>query len=182
MEEHQEYLVEFNEPSAKICNTDLQRLDRTAVYTFMVRRKDLVFHTHAGHRVISGISGSGGSRWRFSRCRADVAEQNPQEFVDQLFYVDIPPASYFSLRFDGRVYHQFCPGSAGVDGFAAVSCHTDETYGLEHGEILRLVEEGKASIPLLTIPITDKVDEILKLHDEAKVLILNFDRPENVAA
>jgi hypothetical protein len=44
--------------SAKIANADFSREDPTTIYTFSVGNKDLVFHRHAGHRAITGITGT----------------------------------------------------------------------------------------------------------------------------
>src|SRR4051812_7346893 len=43
-EKHPEYIDEFNEPSALIGKTDFKKEDPTAVYTFAVDTRDLVFH------------------------------------------------------------------------------------------------------------------------------------------
>jgi hypothetical protein len=174
MERHVNYVDEFNEPSAKIGNTSILKGDRTALYTFMVKKKDLVFHTHAGHRAITGITGGKGSTFKFSLCHPEEAQQNPQAFVDKLVYVQMPPGCQWTLRFDGRIYHQFCPGGQASNAFTAVSVHTDEMHGLPPGEILRLVEEGHASIPLLTIPISEEIEDLLEKLDHDTVPLVHY--------
>jgi hypothetical protein len=157
---HPEYLDEFNEPSAIIGKTNFEKNDPTAVYTFGVDKRDLVFHRHAGHRCITGISGGQGCLLKFSLCTPEEAEKNPELFLDRMYIVHIPGDRQFMLRFSGTVYHQFCPVDYEENGFFAVSVHTNEAGGLS-GELLDMVLANQSSIPLLTEPACDEVMKLL---------------------
>jgi len=159
---HPEYILAFNEGSAKIMNTNFDFSDPTAVYTFSVDKEDLVFHRHEGHRCITGISGSGGALMKFSKVDHVEAKANPQSFVDNMFIVEIPEDSIFVLRFNGMVYHQFGPKDPNYAAFWAVSVHTNERGGYLSDELLQKVLNGEGNIPLLTEPISDEVDALLK--------------------
>src|SRR5271166_6623510 len=65
-ERHPEFLDEYNETSAAIGKTSFENGDPTAIYTFGVDKRDLVFHRHAGHRVITAITGGRGCMLKFS--------------------------------------------------------------------------------------------------------------------
>lgn len=160
---HPEFLDEFNEPSAIIGKTNFQKNDPTAVYTFGVDKRDLVFHRHAGHRAITGITGSHGCNLKFSLCTPEEAEKEPEAFLDRMYIVHIPADTQFMLRFSGTVYHQFCPGDYNENAFFAVSVHTNEAEGLS-GELLEMVLDNQSSIPLLTEPACDAVMKLL--HDD----------------
>jgi len=160
-EGHASFVDEYNEASAKIANTDFPNGDLTAVYTFSVGKKDLVFHRHEGHRAISSVTGSEGATLRFSGCTPEEAAKDPEKFVEKMFFIEVPPDSLFTLRFHGTVYHQFGPTSYGRDAFFAISVHTNEIGGLD-GELLETVKAGGGSIPLLTEPIDNGVADLLE--------------------
>lgn len=164
---HEEYLDEYNEPSALIGRTTFEKNDPTAVYTFGVDHRDLVFHRHEGHRVITGITGGSGCLLKFSLCTVEEAITTPQKFVDKLFIVRIPADRMFVLRFSGTVYHQFCPVDPAEDGFFAVSTHTNEAAGLT-GEILQTVLANQSSIPLLTEPAPSQAMQLLETAEVFK--------------
>jgi hypothetical protein len=153
--EHQtkspEYKDEYNEPSAIIGKTTFEHSDPTAVYTFAVDTRDLVFHRHEGHRIITGITGGKGCCLRFSLCSAEDARNHPEKFLESLYIVHIPGDRQFVLRFQGSVYHQFCPADYNENGFFAVSVHSNESWGLT-GEILKKVLANEGDIALLTDP------------------------------
>ncbi len=159
-ERNPEYLDEFNEPSAIIGKTDFHNGDPTAVYTFGVDKRDLVFHRHAGHRVITGITGGRGCFLKFSLSTPEEAARFPEKFIEKLYMVHIPGDRMFVLRFSGTVYHQFCPADPNENAFFAVSVHTNEAAGLT-GELLETVLSNQSSIPLLTEPAPDAVMRLL---------------------
>jgi len=161
---HATYVDEYNEESAKICNTDYPRGDTTTMYTFSVAGKDLVFHRHEGHRALSGITGGHGGIMRFSGASPEECAKDPKIFVEKMFFIELPPDSLFTLRFHGTVYHQFGPMVPGRNTFFAVSVHTNEVGGLT-GELLEKVKAGGASIPLLTEPANDRVYDLLEKSD-----------------
>jgi len=159
---HPNYINEYNEESAKILNSNFQREDPTAVYSFSVGKVPLVFHRHEGHRVIFGVTGSGGSLLVFSTASPSEISHDPQAFVDQMFEVKVPPNYLFTLRFNGQVWHQFGPLDPSKDAFAAISCHTNELGGNLPKHIADQVIAGKADIPMLTEPIPASVEKLLQ--------------------
>jgi len=175
---HPEYILAFNEGSAKIMNTNFELDDPTAVYTFSVDKEDLVFHRHEGHRCITGIAGSGGALMKFSSVDHISAKEDPQSFIDKMFIVEIPADSIFVLRFNGMVYHQFGPKDPAHPAFWAVSVHTNEKGGFLTSELLEKVLNNEGNIPLLTEPIPEAVDELLKdpkVVSQVRRIPLSFD-------
>jgi hypothetical protein len=166
-EKHPEFLDEYNEPSAIIGKTAFAKDDPTAVYTFGVDVRDLVFHRHAGHRAITGITGDCGCLLKFSLCTPEEAALAPQKFLDKLYIVHIPADRMFVLRFSGTIYHQFCPAKPNETAFFAVSIHTNEAAGLQ-GDLLRTVLADKSNIPLLTEPAPPEVRQLLEEPDAFK--------------
>lgn len=157
---HKNFIEEYNEPSAKIANTDWEKGDLTTIYTFGVE-KDLVFHRHAGHRVIIAVTGEFGSVLKFSSATPDEIKQDAEIFTEKMTIVEIPPNVIFVLRFHGEVYHQFGPKNNNFQGFFAVSVHTNELGGLDDEILLQKVIQGHASIPLLTECIPQEVESLL---------------------
>ena len=160
---HETFTDEFFEASAKVFNTDFQLGEKTAVYTFLVGKKDLQFHRHEGHRIIVGVVGSGGAVFRFSHASPDEERRDPTLFVGKMSVIEMPPDCRFALRFSGRVYHQFGPLDPAFDAVFAVSIHTDEAGGLS-GDVLETVLQDQASIPLLTETISDATQMYLDRH------------------
>lgn len=170
---HPEYVDEYNEVSAPIgkptfkdkqSNTSHSVIDPTATYTFGVDIRDLVFHRHAGHRVIIGISGEKGCILKFSLCTPEQAKISPLSFLKQLHIVNIPGNRMFCLRFNGTVYHQFTPVDYNERACFAVSTHTNEVAGLS-GKLLKKVLAQEGSIALLTEPAPTRVLELLTEPD-----------------
>ncbi len=155
---HPTFVDDSRSSSAKIGNTNLSKEDVTAVYSFFVGKKDLVFHRHAGHRVIMGITGSAGAYLKFSSCTAKEAQETPEKFLEKIFVVFVPGDSVFVLRFSGEVYHQFGPGDTSKNGFFAISVNTNEIQGLS-GELLA------------TEPIPPQVAELLEISGIPKNVV-----------
>lgn len=63
---HSEFIDELDEPSAKLAGTNFSLGDTTSLYSFVVGPKGHPFHRHAGHRIFTAVSGSGGAQLRFS--------------------------------------------------------------------------------------------------------------------
>ena len=63
---HPSFVDALEEPSAKLFGLDLDHSERTSVYSFAVGANGHPVHRHAGHRVFTAISGSGGAHLRFS--------------------------------------------------------------------------------------------------------------------
>lgn len=172
------FIDEFNEPSALIGKPNFSQTtlnDVTAVYTFGVDTRNLVFHRHAGHRIIVGVTGASGCSLKFSLATPEEVRSNLQLFFEKMVIVNILPNRMFTLRFNGNIYHQFCPYNDQDEAFFAVSIHPDETFGLS-GELLDQVKNNNASIPLLTEPVTDDVLALLENPEKIKLgTFINLD-------
>jgi hypothetical protein len=158
---HPHYVDEYCEQSALIGETNFAHVDPTAIYTFGVDTRDILFHRHAGHRVIIGITGEKGCVLRFSLATPAEAEHSPQHFIDKMHAVMIAENCMFALRFNGMIYHQFCPVDVSEQAFFAVSVHTNEAQGL-CGDVLQKVLNDEGSIPLLTEPAPENVMQLLQ--------------------
>ncbi|GLQ89500.1 DUF2867 domain-containing protein [Dyella flagellata] len=128
---HDTYRDELDEPSARIGDTDFSKGDATALYTFTVGAKGHPFHRHAGHRVFTAVSGSGGTRLRFSTASDAEIERDPARFIEAMRCVEIPPDCLFTVRFGGGTWHQFTPlrERSRHPALFAISCHTNELGG-----------------------------------------------------
>jgi hypothetical protein len=162
-----EFIDEYNEPSAIIGKTTFEHSDPTAVYTFGVDKRDLTFHRHQGHRIITGITGGKGCLLKFSLCSAREAVETPKKFLESLYIVQIPGDRQFVLRFSGTIYHQFCPVDRSENGFFAISTHTNEAWGLT-GALLETVLANKGNIALLTEPAPSKALHLMEDADALK--------------
>lgn len=162
---HAEFIDELDEPSARLGGSDFSKNDATALYSFAVGAKGHPFHRHAGHRVFTAISGSGGAQLRFSTATPTELEQDPHSFIQALHHINIPPDCLFTVRFDGGSWHQFAPlaGNARHPAFFALSCHTNELGGDLPDELRSQVLANTASIPALTVLLPSAVSDLL--HD-----------------
>lgn len=160
---HHAFIDALDEPSTRIGGSDFARGDATALYTFAVGAKSHPFHRHAGHRIFTAISGSGGAQLRFAAATPDELAQHPGCFASRLHYVNIPPDCLFTVRFDGETWHQFASLNAksGHPALFAISCHTNELGGHLSDTLRQQVLAGEASIPSLTEMLPDAVVEWL---------------------
>jgi hypothetical protein len=161
---HDKYVDELDEPSAKIGSTDFDKGDSTALYTFGVGHKGHPFHRHAGHRVFSAISGSGGTQLRFSTATLEDIAQDPLNFIKALHLINIPPDCLFTVRFSGENWHQFMPliSKSTHPAFFALSCHTNELGGNLSEDLYKKVKNNDADIPSLTELLPESVIELLE--------------------
>lgn len=161
---HESFVDELDEPSAKLGGTDFTKGDATSLYSFVVGPNGHPFHRHAGHRVFTAISGSGGAQLRFSSATPEQIAIDPQRFVDALQFINIPADSLFTVRFGGDTWHQFAPLQR--DGrhpaFFALSCHTNELGGALADDLRAQVLAGDASIPSLTELLPETVQQLLQ--------------------
>jgi hypothetical protein len=161
---HGEFIDELDEPSAKLAGTNFERGDATSLYSFSVGAKGHPFHRHAGHRVFTAISGSGGAQLRFSSASPEQIEIDPQNFFNALQFVNIPPDCSFTVRFGGDTWHQFSPATPKSihPAFFALSCHTNELGGDLPETLREKVIANKADIPSLTELLPEGVTTILQ--------------------
>ena len=168
---HDTFVDALDEPSARIGGADFQRGDATSLYSFVVGAEGHPFHRHAGHRVFTAISGSGGALLRFSTASQDRIDADPQAFLRALRHVEIPPDCLFTVRFGGGTWHQFLPrdAAAGHPALFALSCHTNELGGELDAEQRRRVLANEADIPALTELLPEPVAALLAATDTRDV-------------
>lgn len=106
---HANFVDAFDEPSTRLGDADFSRGDASTLFSFGVGPKGHPFHRHAGNRMFTAISGSSGAQLRFSTASDTQLQTSPNQFVDSLNYVDIPPDCLFTVRFGGGTWHQFVP-------------------------------------------------------------------------
>jgi hypothetical protein len=164
---HQDFIDELDEPSAKLAGTDFEKGDATSLYTFSVGAKGHPFHRHAGHRIFTAVSGSGGAQLRFSSVTLEQIEQDPNNFVKALNFINIPPDCMFTVRFGGDTWHQFYPllENSPHPVFFALSCHTNELGGNLPETLRQQVINNEANIPSLTQLLPKNVADILERND-----------------
>jgi hypothetical protein len=165
--EHPTYIDEYNEPSALIGAPDFTKADPTALYSFAVDKRDLIFHRHAGHRIITAVTGEKGCVLKFSTWSSEDGLAKDEDFIKNMYIVEIPGDRIFTLRFDGNIYHQFSPKDYSENAFFATSVHTNEIGGLS-GKFLQSVLAGKGNIPLLTLPIPKNIFQLLQKENALK--------------
>lgn len=160
---HKDFVDRLDEPSTRLAGTDFGKGENTALFSFAVGAQGHPFHRHAGHRVFTAISGSGGAQLRFSTASQEQIENDPRSFISALRYVDIPPDCLFTVRFGGGTWHQFASrrdyGRHPV--FFALSCHTNELGGELSDATREQVLSGAAGIATLTELLPEAVNELL---------------------
>jgi hypothetical protein len=165
-QQHADFVDELDEPSAKLGGTNFDKGDPTSLYSFVVGPKGHPFHRHAGHRIFTAVSGSGGAQLRFSSASMEQIEQDPHSFIRALQCINIPPDCMFTVRFGGETWHQFAPLTKNSihPVFFALSCHTNELGGELPDELKQKVMANEATIPSLTSLLPQSVMDLL---DEA---------------
>jgi hypothetical protein len=160
---HAAFIDALDEPSARLGGVDLAKGDATSLYSFTVGAQGHPFHCHAGHRVFTAISGSGGTRLAFSTASPAQVEHDPNGFVRALRYVDIPADCLFTVRFGGGTWHRFAPLLPGArhPALFALSCHTNELGGELAPELRERVRSNAADIPALTQVLPAAVQALL---------------------
>ncbi|MBL4805077.1 MAG: DUF2867 domain-containing protein [Alphaproteobacteria bacterium] len=160
---HDNFVDELDEPSAKLSDINLELGDPASLYSFAVGPKGHPFHRHAGNRIFIAVSGSGGAQLRFSTATAEQIQEDPNNFIKALHFINIPPDNLFTVRFGGEVWHQFYPLSKNTlhPVFFALSCHTNELGGNLTDELKDKVIAKNADIPSLTELLPKTVTDIL---------------------
>jgi uncharacterized protein DUF2867 len=181
---HTSFADSLDEPAATLAATDIRSGETTALHSFAVGPQGHPFHRHAGHRVFTAVSGSGGAQLRFSTAPDDCVSESPRSFVEALHQVDIPPDCLFTVRFGGGTWHQFAPllPAASHPALFALSCHTNELGGLSDPAMLARVAGDGASIhdltELLPQPVLDYLHENPLRDGDIPVLALSLnERP-----
>lgn len=181
--QHGAFVDELDEPSVKLGGTNFPKGDATSLYSFVVGPAGHPFHRHAGHRIFTAVSGSGGAQLRFSSASTQQIAEDPHNFVRGLRFVNIPPDCMFTVRFGGDTWHQFSPLSrkSKHPAFFALSCHTNELGGNLPHDLKEKVLANEASIPALTELLPPEVAALLEAQefDTASIptTILSLDAP-----
>ncbi|MFL6657579.1 MAG: DUF2867 domain-containing protein [Massilia sp.] len=164
-QQHQDFVDELDEPSAKLGGTNFDKGDPTSLYSFVVGPKGHPFHRHAGHRIFTAVSGSGGAQLRFSSASMAQITEDPHSFVRALQCINIPPDCMFTVRFGGETWHQFAPltKNSRHPVFFALSCHTNELGGDLSDELKEQVLANAATIPSLTTVLPQHVADLLEI-------------------
>lgn len=170
---HEEFIDELDEPSAKLAGTNFSIGDTTSLYSFIVGPKGHPFHRHAGHRIFTAVSGSGGAQLRFSTATMKEIEDDPHKFIEALHFINIPPDCLFTVRFGGETWHQFWPLSKNSlhPVFFALSCHTDELGGNLSDELKEKIKSNQADIPSLTEVLPSDVSKLIYSKDFQEEII-----------
>lgn len=165
--QHSYFVDEMDEPSAKLGGTNFPKGDPTSLYSFVVGPQGHPFHRHAGHRIFTAVSGSGGAQLRFSSVSDRQIQEDPNNFIRSLRFINIPPDCMFTVRFGGETWHQFSPLSHNSlhPVFFALSCHTNELGGKLSDALKETVLKNQASIPALTELLPDTVKALLQAKD-----------------
>ena len=156
---HGRFVDALDEPSAKLGATDFRTGDATALYSFGVGAGGHPFHRHAGHRVFTAVSGSGGAQLRFSSATPADLERDPASFARAMHHVNVPPDCLFTVRFSGETWHQFAPlhPRSAHPALFALSTHTNELGGDLSDAARRRVLSDDGDIPSLTELLPDNV-------------------------
>ncbi|GGD37659.1 DUF2867 domain-containing protein [Pseudoxanthomonas indica] len=149
---HLGFIDELDEPSVRIGAPDIEKGDATALYSFAVGAHGHPFHRHAGHRVFTAITGSGGALLRFSTASDAQLAADPRHFLHALRQVRLPADCLFTVRFGDGAWHQFAPlrTSSRHPVFFALSCHTNELGGPLTDSERQQVAAGTANLASLT--------------------------------
>jgi Protein of unknown function (DUF2867) len=180
---HGHYVDALEEPSAKLAATNFEKGDATALYSFVVGPGGHPFHRHAGHRIFTAVSGSGGAQLRFSMATPEDMEVDPRKFLEALHFINIPPDCLFSVRFGGETWHQFWPLSKNSlhPVFFALSAHTDELGGNLSDDLKARIKANAADIPTLTEVLPDEISQLVHskgfLQEVVPTTTLSLDAP-----
>jgi hypothetical protein len=160
---HEEFVDALDEPSTRLAAPDFGKGEHSALFSFAVGPQGHPFHRHAGPRVFTAVSGSGGAQLRFSTASQLQMDADPHSFIQALHFIDIPPDCLFTVRFGGGTWHQFAaPAQRSPHPvFFALSCHTDELRGALSDEMRQRVLAGTATIPALTELLPGHVQALL---------------------
>lgn len=160
---HAGFIDALDEPSVRIAAPDLSKHDATALYTFAVGAQGHPFHRHAGHRVFTAVTGSGGALLRFSTASDAQLAADPRHFLHALRQVRLPADCLFSVRFGDGAWHQFMAPRADSRHpvFFALSCHTNELGGPLGESERRQVVDGTANLASLTELLPDAVARLV---------------------
>lgn len=164
---HTNFTDNLDEPSVKLAGTNFLLGDTTSLYSFVVGPKGHPFHRHAGHRIFTAISGSGGAQLRFSTATDTQIKGDPHKFIEYMHFVNIPPDCIFTVRFGGGTWHQFWQLSTNSlhPVLFALSCHTDELGGNLSDDLKKKIIMDEANIHILTELLPPEISKLIQSRD-----------------
>jgi hypothetical protein len=166
---HPRFIDALDEPSARLGGMHMAHQDPSSLYSFAVGRNGHPFHRHAGPRMFTAVSGSGGAQLRFSTASDAQIARDPAAFVHALRYVEVPPDCLFTVRFGSGTWHQFVSQRAPHPALFALSCHAnDHTGPLSEAQRAR-VDRNDADIPSLTDTLPPDLQTLLDATDPYSV-------------
>ncbi|WP_411850235.1 DUF2867 domain-containing protein [Stenotrophomonas sp. LGBM10] len=176
---HPHFVDALDEPSTRLGGMHLAHGDASSLYAFAVGPQGHPFHRHAGTRMFTAISGSGGAQLRFSTASDAQLEQDPTAFVQALRCVDIPPDCLFTVRFGSATWHQFVSRASPHPALFALSCHPDDRSGALSEAQRARVADGSADLPTLTDTLPPALQRLLDQLDMDCVprVALSLQRP-----
>lgn len=160
---HGDYVDALDEPSVKLAGTRVELGDPSALYSFIVGPQGHPFHRHAGNRIFTAVSGSGGAQLRFSTASDRDILEDPRRFIAAMRLVNIPPDCLFTVRFGGGTWHQFAPlaNTFVHPVLFALSCHANEFGGDLPDDLIARIAADCADIPTLTELLPSSVAKLL---------------------
>ncbi|WNH51265.1 DUF2867 domain-containing protein [Stenotrophomonas oahuensis] len=166
---HPSFIDALDEPSARLGGMHMAQQDPSSLYSFAVGPQGHPFHRHAGPRMFTAVSGSGGAQLRFSTASDAQLEADPAAFLHALRFIDVPPDCLFTVRFGSGTWHQFVSKRAPHPALFALSCHAnDHTGPLSEAQRAR-VEADNADIPSLTDTLPPHLQALLAQTDPHSV-------------
>ena len=162
---HPRFIDALDEPSARLGGMHMAHADPSSLYSFAVGPQGHPFHRHAGPRMFTAVSGSGGAQLRFSTVSDAQLEAEPAAFIHALRFIDIPPDCLFTVRFGSGTWHQFVSQRAPHAALFALSCHANDHSGPLSDAQRARVEDDSADIPSLTDTLPAHLQALLAQTD-----------------
>lgn len=162
---HPSFIDALDEPSARLGGMHVAQQDPSSLYSFVVGPNGHPFHRHAGTRMFTAVSGSGGAQLRFSTASDLQLERDPTAFVQALRFVEIPPDCLFTVRFGSGTWHQFVSQREPHPALFALSCHANDQRGPLSAEQRARVDDDSADIPSLTDVLPQALQSLLERTD-----------------
>ncbi|WP_367345346.1 DUF2867 domain-containing protein [Stenotrophomonas bentonitica] len=166
---HPRFIDALDEPSARLGGMHVEHHDPSSLYSFAVGPHGHPFHRHAGTRMFTAVSGSGGAQLRFSTASDAQLDHDPAAFVQALRFVEIPPDCLFTVRFGSGTWHQFVSQRAPHAALFALSCHANDQHGPLSDAQRARVADNSADLPSLTDTLPPALQSLLDQTDPQRV-------------
>ncbi|WP_312319374.1 DUF2867 domain-containing protein [Stenotrophomonas sp.] len=166
---HPRFVDALDEPSARLGDMHMAHQDPSSLYSFAVGPQGHPFHRHAGTRMFTAVSGSGGAQLRFSTASDAQLDADPAAFIHALRFIEIPPDCLFTVRFGSGTWHQFVSQRAPHPALFALSCHANDHTGPLSDAQRAQVDAGTADLPSLTDTLPSHLQALLAQTDPHSV-------------